>query len=122
MEVISLAFGETLRHGELQASDFLEVSGAQRGPRIVDKLLLHCERGIDPFVNSTALRGTYPPKIDSSYECRAKSHAAEHFDERSGESLGGAPSGPSELAHQTLLVHSAQLPAEALSNTTRRSR
>ena len=59
MEVISLGFWEILRHGELQASDFLELSGAQHGSRIVDKLLLHFERGIDPFVNSTPSPKTY---------------------------------------------------------------
>lgn len=59
MEVISLGLGETWRHGELQASDFFEGSEAQRGPRIVAKLLLHCERGIDPFFNTTPLPRTY---------------------------------------------------------------
>ena len=59
--------------------------------------------------------GDLSAKIDSSYECRAKSHAAEHFDERSRRSLGGARSGSSELAHQALLVHRAQLVQSYLS-------
>jgi hypothetical protein len=68
-----------------------------------------CQLELFGSVNTTPLRETYPQKIDSSYECRANSHAAEHFDERSGGSLGGARSGLSELAHQALLVHGAQL-------------